>query len=376
MKKEKTPSQLSSYFENSGLPAAIMGNVKKDGTMEWKAFGPSVWGGSDTINENNIFRIYSMTKAITSVAALQLVEKGLIGLDDPLNSILPEMTAVPILNENGELVKSTQPISLRHLLTHTSGFGYTFFSERLIKYDASDNILDKMRRLSEPGKEFKYGISTDWLGRVVEKISGQNLEAYVRKHISDPLNMSHTWFNVPDELKENIVSYGIKDSVGYNPFPDRIPQKPTDVFYGGQGLFSSAKDYATFLLCLMNNGKYDGGQILKPKTVTELFKNQLPGHVNLKLDAVKGHPWVTDSGDFPVTRDKFSFAFGIEANPNEKVRPQGTAYWAGLANSYYSLDKTNGVAIVYFTQFLPFNDKETYDFYRLYEKEVYAEIEK
>jgi methyl acetate hydrolase len=126
----------------------------------------------------------------------------------------------------------------------------------------------------------------------------------------------------------------------------------------------------------MNNGKYDGGQILKPKTVTELFKNQLPGHVNLKLDAVKGHPWVTDSGDFPDTCDKFSFAFGIEANPNEKVRPQGTAYWAGLANSYYSLDKTNGVAIVYFTQFLPFNDKETYDFYRLYEKEVYAEIEK
>ena len=91
---------------------------------------------------------------------------------------------------------------------------------------------------------------------------------------------------------------------------------------------------------------------------------------------IEGQYWVTDSGDFPDTRDKFSFAFGIEANPNEKVRPQGTAYWAGLANSYYSLDNTNGVAIVYFTQFLPFNDKETYDFYRLYEKEVYAEIEK
>lgn len=126
---------LKSYFQNSDLPAAIMGYSAKDGKMGWYAFGPSVWGGKDTVNENNIFRIYSMTKAITSVAALQLVEQGLIGLDDPLDVLMPEMTSIPILTKNGDLVEAKKIITLRHLLTHTAGFGYDFFDERLQKFD-------------------------------------------------------------------------------------------------------------------------------------------------------------------------------------------------------------------------------------------------
>jgi hypothetical protein len=122
---------LETYFQNSNLPSAIMGYCNNDGKMDWFAFGPSVWGGKDTVSENNIFRIFSMTKAIASVAALQLVEKGLIGLDDPLDILMPEMTAVPILTETGELVKAKKSITLRHLLTHTAGFGYDIFDYRL-----------------------------------------------------------------------------------------------------------------------------------------------------------------------------------------------------------------------------------------------------
>ena len=115
---------LKTYFQKSQLPSAIMGYSNKEGKMEWFAFGPSIWGGKDTVSENNIFRIYSMTKAIASVAALQLVEKGLIGLDDPLDKLMPEITSIPILKETGELVEAKKAITLRNLLTHTAGFGY------------------------------------------------------------------------------------------------------------------------------------------------------------------------------------------------------------------------------------------------------------
>lgn len=122
---------LETYFQNSQLPAAIMGYSNNKGKMDWYAFGPSVWGGSDTVSENNIFRIYSMTKAIASVAVLQLVEKGLIGLDEPLGQLMPEMTSIPILTETGDLVEAKNAITLRHLLTHTAGFGYGFMNSRL-----------------------------------------------------------------------------------------------------------------------------------------------------------------------------------------------------------------------------------------------------
>ena len=131
-KKESSPekevSQLQTYFENTTLPAALMGTVTRDGSMQWEAFGPAVWEGTETVDENNIFRIFSMTKAIASAAALQLVERGLIGLDDPLNTLMPEMASIPILTEEGALYTSEAPITLRHLLTHTSGFGYEFTS--------------------------------------------------------------------------------------------------------------------------------------------------------------------------------------------------------------------------------------------------------
>ena len=110
VEKKTTPSQLNTYFQESNLPAALMGNTNKDGKIEWMAFGPSVWGGTDTINENNIFRIYSMTKTISSVAAIQLVEQGKIGLDDPLDRLMPEMASIPLLTKKGELVKATKSI--------------------------------------------------------------------------------------------------------------------------------------------------------------------------------------------------------------------------------------------------------------------------
>ena len=363
---------LNTYFPNSELPAAIMGYSNKEGQMKWYAYGPSVWGGKDTINENNVFRIYSMTKAIASVAALQLVEKDSIGLDDPLDKLMPEMTSIPILTKDGELVTASKTITLRNLLTHTAGFGYEFLDNRLQSFDKSDWKYDDLPRLFEAGKRWQYGTNIDWVGKIIEKISGEDLETYLRKNITGPLKMNSTWFNVPENLKENIVSWGVRDSIGFQEYP-RIPSELVTKYNAGGGLFGSPKDYLTFLECIMNNGKYDGGQILKSETVELMFKNQLPNGLTLNYGLpVGGLP--NTMGDLLDETDTYGLAWAIEDSEDELVRTKGSVYWSGLANSYYTLDKDKGIAIVYFTQFLPFNDKVSYDFYRLFEKEVYRSL--
>lgn len=362
---------LETYFESSKLPAAIMGYSTKEGEMDWYAFGPSVWGESDTVSENHIFRIYSMTKAIASVAALQLVEKGLIELDEPLDQLMPEMTSIPILTEEGVLVEAKNAITLRHLLTHTAGFGYDFIEYKLQSFDKSEWEYDDLPRLFEAGKRWNYGTNTDWVGKIIEKVSGEDLESYLRNHVTGPLQMNRTWFNVPDDLKENIVSWGTRDSIGFKEYP-RVPTEKVSEYSAGGGLFSSLNDYLTFLNCILNDGKYEGGQILKPETVAMMFENQLEGFSIHWGIPEGGLP--TTEGRFPDESDTYGLAWAIENSEDETVRNKGAVYWSGIANTYFTLDKEKGVAIVYFTQFFPFNDKVTYDFYRLFEKEVYASL--
>lgn len=369
---KSSDSILKEYFDSGSIPSAIMGSIDDEGHTTWHAFGPSIWAGKDTVTADHIFRIFSMTKAIASVAALQLVERDLVGLDDPLNELMPEMTSIPVLTEDGELVETDKAITLRLLLNHTAGFGYDIFDPRLQAFDRTGWKYEDLPRLFEPGSRWHYGTNTDWVGKIIEKISGQDLETYFRENITGPLEMNSTWFNVPDDLTTKIVSWGARDSTGFQEY-QRIPQEPVTVFSAGSGLFGSAKDYLTFLECIINDGKYEGGQILKPETVEMMLENQLPDSLTLDFGIPEeGLP--TTVTRFLDESDTYGLAWAIEDSEDEMVRPKGSVYWAGYANSYFTLDKKNGVAIVYFTQFLPFNDKESFDFYKLFEKEVYAGI--
>ncbi|MDX1627635.1 MAG: serine hydrolase domain-containing protein [Fulvivirga sp.] len=375
MEQEKSTNSLilAQYFQDSALPSAIMGHSTKDGKTEWHAYGPSIWNTSDTVTRDHIFRIASMTKAITSVAALQLVERGLVSLDEPLYELMPEMDTIPILTETGQLTKSKESITLRHLLTHTSGFGYSFTSPRLASFEATDWHYEDSPRLFEPGESWHYGTSIDWVGRVVEKVSGDDLETYIRKNITGPLKMTRTFFNVPDSLKSEIVSWGVRDSTGFKE-TQRIPDGPVTSYSGGGGLYSSPADYLTFLICLLNDGTYDNRKILMAETVEMLFQNHLPEGQNIVFDIPEGK-FVSLAGGFPDESDKHGLSWAIEDSKDEVVRSKGAGYWAGIGNSYYTIDKKKGVAVVYFTQFLPFNDKVSFDFYRFYEKQVYSQLD-
>jgi methyl acetate hydrolase len=288
---------LEAYFKDSYLPAALMGYSINGEKMQWYAYGPSVWGGKDTISETNIFRIFSMTKAIATVAVLQLVEQNLISLDKPLDALMPEMTSIPILTKNGELIKATKSITLRHLLTHTAGFGYDFFDPQLQAFDKTGWDYEDLPRLFEAGEQWHYGTSMDWVGKIIEKISGQNLETYLRKNVTGPLQMNSTWFNVPENLKPQVVSWGTRNAGKFQEYP-RIPSTVTE-FNAGGGLYGSPKNYLIFLQCLVNNGKYEGGQLLEPETLEMMFTNQLPKGMTLDFGMPKtGLP--PSMGSFPV----------------------------------------------------------------------------
>ena len=374
---KSSDSTLKTYFESSSIPSAIMGSIDADGKTTWHRFGPSIWEDSTTVvTEDNIFRIYSMTKAITSVAALQLVEKGLIGLDDPLNELMPEMVSIPILTEEGKLVESEEKITLRQLLTHTSGFSQKYFSSKLYNFKPESWLYEDKPRLFQPGTSFAYGTGVRWAGRVIEKLSGQDLETYFRENITGPLKMDETWFNVPEVLSEQIVTFGGRDSLGNINAWGRIPQKPQTTYLGDQGLFSSPNDYLKFLQCMMNFGKYEGGQLLKKETVLLMLKDNLP--IGIKIPKIEefdngGIIGYTGGHFAGLTNDRWGLAWAIEKDENE-IRPSNSVYWGGAANSYFTLDVENKIAIVYFSNYFPFNDKEAYDFYKLYENEVYKNM--
>ncbi|MCK5104326.1 MAG: beta-lactamase family protein [Cyclobacteriaceae bacterium] len=374
---KSSDSTLKTYFESSSIPSAIMGSIDAGGKTTWHHFGPSIWEDSTTVvTEDNIFRIYSMTKAITSVAALQLVEKGLIGLDDPLNELMPEMVSIPILAEEGKLVESEEKITLRQLLTHTSGFGSRFHSSRLYNFKPESWLYEDQPRLFQPGSAFAYGTGLYWAGRVIEKLSGQDLETYFRENITGPLKMDETWFNVPEALSEQIVTFGGRDSLGNINAWGRIPQNPQTTYLGDSGLFGSPSDYLKFLNCMMNFGKYDGGQLLKKETVLLMLKDNLPIGIKIpKIEEFDNGGIIGYTGEVYVglTNDRWGLAWAIEKDENE-IRPVNSVYWAGAANSYFTLDVENKIAIVYFSNYFPSNDKEAYDFYKLYEKEVYAKM--
>jgi CubicO group peptidase (beta-lactamase class C family) len=217
-----------------------------------------------------------MTKLLTSIAAMQLVEKGLISLDDELSPLLPEMAKIPILS-NGQLRKANNAITLRHLLTHTSGFGFTFTDKELSTFDTKDWEYKDLPRRFESGTQFLYGTSTEWVGRLVEKLSGMSLEAYFRQHITGPLGMNRTWYNVPDSLKPFIVSTGARGDNGREPLkelPGRIPADTVTEHNGGGGLYSSPNDFTKLLHCLLNDGALHNKRILKKRPFWSCVKTR------------------------------------------------------------------------------------------------------
>jgi len=379
---------VDAAFDETSLPFAILGVSIERNDPLFYAFGES--------NPDAVFEIASMTKAITSTAVMQLVEAGKINLDAPVADYFPEINQIEILNEDLTTRPGTVPITMRHLLTHTSGIVYSFNSMRIMRLlgispgdwpqpeVVPDGVYDwgfngpQPRRIFEAGERWQYGRSLGVAGRVVERVSGLDLNTYFKKNIFEPLGMTRSGYNLPDNVRDTLMPMSMRDpSSGELITMPSMRPFPMERFYGGGDLLSTPRDYVRFLQCLANGGELDGVRILSEDSIQLFFTNQLPKGMTLKhplMEAFDRPPNVSQRTVFD-NQDTHSLAWTIEANPNERGRrPQGVGAWSGIFNTYYTIDRKRGVVVVGFMQLLPFNDGEAYELYRKFEDLVYKSV--
>ena len=283
---------VAAAFEETSLPYAVLGVSNGKNDPKFFSFGDA--------NPNAVFEIASMTKAITATAVMQLVETGEIDLDAPVANYLPEINEIKILEEDLTTRLGTVPITMRHLLTHTSGIAYSFNSMRIMKAlglapgewplpeAVPEGIYDwgfngpQPRRVFEAGDRWQYGRSLGVAGRVVERISGLDLDTYFKTHIFNPLGMTRSGYNIPDDAQDDLMPMSMRDPATgeWMPMPSMRPV-PMKSFYGGGDLLSTPRDYIRFLQCLVNGGELNGVRILSEKSVESFFTNQLPDGMTL-----------------------------------------------------------------------------------------------
>ena len=370
--------------EAGEVPGVVAVAATDKGVLYEGAFGTRDLAKGPEMTLDTIFRLASMTKAVTSVAAMQLVEQGKLQLDQPIGNILPELSAPQVLegfDESGapRLRPAKRPITLRLLLTHTAGFGYEFLNADLIRYvkvsgtpSTSTGKLASLRQplVFDPGDRWEYGINIDWAGRAVETVSGQPLEVYFRDRIFAPLGMSDTDYAISSAQQSRLVgAHQRKPDGSLEPIP--VTDPPWREFWsGGGGLYSTGRDYLVFLQMLMHQGAFNGVRLLRPETVALMGKNQI-GDLNAGVAKTAMPQRSNDFDFFPGIPCKWGLGYMINTEPGPNGRSAGSVTWAGIYNTYYWLDPQKHVAGVILTQILPFADDRAVRLYGEFERGIY-----
>ena len=331
--------------------------------------------------------IASMTKAVTGVAAMQLVERGLLDLDTPVAEVLSALGTVGVLEgfdaEGRPRVRPARtPITLRHLLTHTAGFVYELWSDDLLRYNevtGTPSIMSCRRAalevpaLYDPGDQWMYGTGIDHVGLVVEEVSGMRLGDYLRRHVLDPLDMRSTSFAISDEMRERKAAVHIRGddgSLGLSGF--EMLQDP-EVELGGAGLYGTVEDYSRFLQMILGRGTGAGVEVLAPETVDRMVVNNMGDLRVVPLPSAM--PGLSGDAEFyPGVEKTWGLTFQINEEPLPTGRPAGSLMWAGLANSFYWIDMQNQVAGTYISQQFPFGDPRTFGLFDGIERACYASL--
>ncbi|MEO8100460.1 MAG: serine hydrolase domain-containing protein [Acidobacteriota bacterium] len=366
------------------IPAVAAMVVDGTRTLYTGAFGNRDAASKIPVNADSLFQIASMTKPITSVAAMQLVEQGRVGLDAPVSKFLPQLAEMQVLHgftATGDpiLRPAQNTITLRHLLSHTSGISYPTWHEGMFKYSqkagvAPTSIAPVVPLMFEPGASWQYGYSVDWAGRLVEAISGLTLQQYFRKNILDPLGMNDTDFGVaPAKFDRLVDRYQRNPDGSFTAAPRVQPPPPTD-FNGGGGLSSTANDYAKFMQMILRYGLTGvNTQVLQARSVEAMMKNQIGG---LHAGVLKSfQPNVSSDVDTnPGGVDKWGLGFLLRGPSTLGGRAEGSMAWAGIYNTYFWIDPRRGIGGVIMMQYLPFYDSAAVGLLGEFERSVYANL--
>jgi methyl acetate hydrolase len=338
---------------------------------------------------DSVCAIHSMTKAVTAAAAMQLVEQGRLSLDAPAGEVCPYLHEVQVFDgyaQDGSPVlrPPSSPVTLRHLLTHTSGFVYDLWNEAFRDYAAQAGIppLLSLQRAAleaplmfDPGTEGEYGIGIDWAGLMIEAATGQTLGAYFADHLTGPLGMHDTGFTPTASMGERMSVLYHRQADGSlqlppsDDAPDDLPEPEFEM--GGGGLLSTARDYSRFMRMILNGGELDGVRVLAADTIEQMAANQM-GDLRVRLLKTAEPLLSNDAEFFPGSPKSWGLSFQINEQAESTGRAAGTLMWAGLSNCYFWIDRSSDVAGLMLTQLFPFADQQSLDLLHAIETAVYA----
>jgi methyl acetate hydrolase len=375
---------LRAALDRGKIPAVVAKVATVNDITYSGAFGKRDAESGVNVNSDSIFAIASMTKAITSTAAMQFVERGKVKLDEPAAKYLPALSKLEVLDgfdkATGKpiLRPAAKPVTLQHLLTHTSGFAYPTWDSNMMKYTQQTGAIPggtvpaaPTPLMFEPGTRWQYGYSVDWAGRLVEALSGMTLEQYFQKNIFEPLGMKDTSYILPAEKFDRLVSLYQRQTDGSLKQNARtLPPRP-QAFNGGGGLNSTTGDYVRFMQMILRRGRSPGkDQILQPKTVEMMASNHI-GELRAGVLKTTQPERSSDMDLHPGATDKWGLGFLINTTPYDGGRSAGSLAWAGINNTYYWIDPKRGLCAVVMMQFLPFADAQAVGLLREFENAVY-----
>jgi len=374
-------SFLRGQVDKGVIPGVVAVVVDKAGVVYSGAFGKQNTAKNVPLTTGSIFRIASMTKAVTSVATMMMVEQGKLKLDDDVSTYLPAFKSMQVLTSYDEKAgtyetkPNTRPITIRQLLTHTSGIGYSWSDPGLALVQRKTNKGGEtdLPLVHAPGEKWTYGASTKVLGDVVEKLSGERIDTFTDRHISKPLGMKDTFYEVPKSEYARVVTTNQKDTAGKiteTQNPDTIPVS----LRGDGGLLSTAPDYGRFLQMLLNGGQLGNARLLKASTVAEMLKPQTNGV------RVRPQPSAspTLSKPYPLGAGEDIWGLGFQLadpkKPDPSMRRPGSGNWAGIYNTFFWIDPKEELGVVVMMQMLPFYDAAAIETLQGVERRVYSNL--
>ena len=385
--KDSADGILKAAVSRGDVPGVVAGATTAEGTVYEGGFGERAVGSGAAMTPDTVGWIASMTKAVTGAAAMQLVEQGRLELDGPASAVIPYLGEVGVLEGfDGDGQPKTRPprrpITLRHLLTHTSGYVYEIWNTDILAYQEAkgvpqitscENAALTTPLLFDPGERWDYGIGIDWAGKMVEAVSGQRLGQYMKENIFDPLGMGDTAFRITPAMQERMATVHVRGEDGAWMGMEFTVEQDPEFEMGGGGLYSTVGDYLKFIRMILNKGAANGHRVLRPETVEAMSVNSMGDNRVVNL-ATAMPPYSNDAEFFPGMEKTWGLTFMINNEEAPTGRSAGSLAWAGLANSYFWIDPAKGIGGAYLTQVLPFADEKSLPLYLDFETAVYRNL--
>ena len=379
MPSETIDQILSDAVAAQHVPFVVAMSANSDGVTYSGSAGEAAEGRAAA--EDTVFRIFSATKAVGSLAAMMMIDRGKMSMDTPVADVLPEWNNLQVLDGwDGDTPIMRAPrttATMRHLATHRSGLEYEFWCPDMAKYleaTGHPSILSGTKAslsyplMYDPGERWGYGPSIDWLGQVVEALDGRTMDQFCHEEIFDPLGMKNTGFE-PDAMLDRLAGVQARGEDGkFGPF-DLAPPPQPEVYGMGHCLYSTAPDYIRFLRMILNGGELDGHRILSETAFAAMLEDQMEGKTFQRMETVV--PPVTADVVLPEGTTHSFAAVRSEADVPGR-RKAGSQSWAGVCNTHYWVDPASDVAAVIFTQSLPFVEEPYMRTYEAFETAVYA----